>query len=280
MSQPVVDFHLHCYDRPLRAPDSFVAFMDRELARTHGSFAQFLERYGSAESYLSVLDDAGADYGVVLAELAPITSAIASNETVEALCKGQPRLIPFASINPYLVENPARELERLVREHGFRGLKLYPTYSYFYPNDAALYPVYAKAQKLGIPVKWHTGTSVFPASRLKYGDPIHIDDVAVDFPDLTAIITHSGRPIWYETAYTLARQRPNVYMEIAGLPPKRLLTYFPDLERVSHKVLFGSDWPSVPTLKGNIDAIRALPLSEGARERILGGNAARILGLA
>src|SRR5439155_4400267 len=61
----VVDFHIHCYDRPLRAPESFVAFMDRELAKTYGSFAQFLERYGSAESYLRVLDDAGADYGVI-----------------------------------------------------------------------------------------------------------------------------------------------------------------------------------------------------------------------
>ena len=275
----VVDFHIHCYDRPLRAPESFVAFMDRELAKTYGSFAQFLERYGSAESYLRVLDDAGADYGVILAELAPITSAIASNETVEALCAGQPRLIPFASLNPYLTENPARQLERLVRDHGFHGLKLYPTYSYFYPNDPKLYPVYAKTQELGIPVKWHTGTSVFPASRLKYGDPVYIDDVAVDFPDLVAIITHSGRPIWYETAYTLARLRPNVYMEIAGLPPRRLLTYFPDLERVSDKVLFGSDWPSVPTLKGNIEAIRALPLSDRAKEQVLGGNAARILGL-
>ena len=277
---PVVDFHLHCYDRPLRAPESFVAFMDRELANAYGSFAKFLEQYGSAESYLRVLDDAGADYGVILAELAPITSAIASNETVEALCKGQPRLIPFASLKPYLIENPARELERLVRERGFRGLKLYPTYSYFYPNDPKLYPVYAKAQELGIPVKWHTGTSVFPASRLKYGDPVYIDDVAVDFPDLVAIITHSGRPIWYETAYTLARLRPNVYMEIAGLPPKKLLTYFPDLERVSDKVLFGSDWPSVPTLKGNIDTIRALPLSDRARAQILGGNAARLLKIA
>jgi predicted TIM-barrel fold metal-dependent hydrolase len=69
-------------------------------------------------------------------------------------------------------------------------------------------------------------------------------------------------------------------MEIAGLPPKKLLEYFPDLERVSDKVLFGSDWPSVPTMKGNVEAIRALPLSEQARERILGGNAARLLGLA
>jgi predicted TIM-barrel fold metal-dependent hydrolase len=110
---PVVDFHLHCYDRPFRAPESLVVFMDRELAKAYGSFARFLEQYGSAES--------------------------------------------------------------------------------FYPNDPKLYPVYAKAQELGIPVKCHTGTSVFPASRLKYGDPVYIDDVAVDFPDLVAIITHSGR---------------------------------------------------------------------------------------
>jgi predicted TIM-barrel fold metal-dependent hydrolase len=253
--------------------------MDREMGKTYGSFAKFVERYTTAESYLAVLDEAGVDYGVILAELAPITSAIGSNETVERLCQGQPRLIPFASVNPYLVDHPARELERLVREHGFRGLKLYPTYNYFYPNDRMLYPVYAKAEELGIPVKWHTGTSAFPASRLKYGDPIHIDDVAVDFPGLVAIITHSGRPLWYDTAYTLARLRENVYMEIAGLPPQRLLTYFPDLERVADKVLFGSDWPSVPTLKRNVETLRGLPLGEEARARILGGNAARLLGL-
>ncbi len=226
----VVDFHIHCYDRPLRAPESFVAFMDRELAKSHGSFAKFLERYGSAASYLRVLDEAGADYGVILAELAPITSAIASNETVEALCQGQPRLIPVASLNPYLTENPARELERLVREHGFRGLKLYPTYSYFYPNDPKLYPVYAKAQELGIPVKWHTGL------------------------------------------------RPNVYMEIAGLPPRRLLTYFPPRARQRQSAL-RLRLAERATMKGNIDAIRALALSEGAKERILGGNAARLLKL-
>ena len=277
---PVVDFHIHAYDYPVNAPPSFVEFMDREMAKAYGSYAAFVERFTTGESYLRVLDEAGIDYGVILAELAPITSAIASNETVAKLCQGRPRLVPFASINPYLVANPAGELERLVRAGGFRGLKLYPTYSYFYPNDPMLYPVYAKAQELRIPVMWHTGTSAFPASRLKYGDPIFIDDVAVDFPDLVAIITHSGRPLWYDTAYTLARMRPNVYMEIAGLPPKRLLDYFPDLERVSDKVLFGTDWPSVPTMKGNVDGVRALPISDAAKARILGGNAVRLLGLA
>jgi predicted TIM-barrel fold metal-dependent hydrolase len=270
---------MHAYDYPIQAPASFVRFMDGELAAAYGSLDKFVEQHRTTESYLAVLDAAGVDYGVILAELAPITSAIASNETVERLCRGSARLVPVASVNPYLVENPSVELERLVRDHGFRALKLYPTYNYFYPNDRMLYPVYAKAEELGIPVAWHTGISIFPASRLKYGDPIYIDDVAVDFPRLTAIITHSGRPLWYDTAYTLARLRENVFMEIAGLPPKRLLNYFPDLERVSDKVLFGSDWPSVPMLKDNVAAIRALPLSEAARARILGGNAARLLGL-
>jgi predicted TIM-barrel fold metal-dependent hydrolase len=274
---PLVDFHLHAYDFPVSAPPFFIEFMDRELGRP---FTAFVEEHSTTASYLSLLDEAGVDYGVVLAELAPITSAIGSNETVARLSKGSPRLIPFASINPYLTARPDLELERLVTNHGFRGLKLYPTYQYFYPNDAMLYPLYAKAQELGIPLKWHSGSSVFPASRLKYGDPLYLDDVAVDFPDLTVIITHSGRPFWYDRAYALARFHANVYMEIAGLPPQRLLTYFPDLERVADKVLFGSDWPSVPTIKKNIETIRGLPLSDEAKAQILGGNAARILKLA
>ncbi|MBI4587985.1 MAG: amidohydrolase [Candidatus Rokubacteria bacterium] len=273
---PVVDFHLHAYDFPVTGPASFIEFMSRQLGRP---FASFVQEHSTSESYRSLLDQAGVDYGVVLAEVAPITSAVGSNETVARLCQDSPRLIPFASINPSLTANPARELERLVTEHGFRGLKLYPTYQYFYPNDALLYPLYAKAEELGIPVMWHTGSSVFPASRLKYGDPLFLDDLAVDFPELIGIITHSGRPFWYDRALALARFREHLYMEIAGLPPQRLLTYFPDLERVADKVLFASDWPSVPAIKKNIDTIRGLPLSDKAKEQVLGGNAARILKL-
>ncbi|MFQ5898787.1 MAG: amidohydrolase family protein [Candidatus Methylomirabilia bacterium] len=274
---PVVDFHVHAYDFPVTAPESFIGFMDRQLGRP---FKEFAREYSTTESYLAVLDEAGVEYGVVLAELAPITSALCSNETVARLCTGSPRLIPFASLNPSLTGQLDRELERLVTEHGFRGLKLYPTYQYFYPNDARLYPLYAKAQELGIPVMWHTGSSVFSGSRLKYGDPLYLDDVAVDFPALAIVLAHSGRPFWYDRAYALARFHENVYMEIAGLPPQRLLIYFPDLERVADKVLFSSDWPSVLLIKKNIETIRGLALSDRTKAQILGGNAARILKLA
>jgi predicted TIM-barrel fold metal-dependent hydrolase len=273
---PVVDFHLHAYEFPLQGPASFFAFLDREIGRP---FAEFAREHATTESYLAVLDGAGVDVGVVLAEVAPITSGLCSNERVAELCHGTPRLIPFGSINPFLTARADVELERIVRELGIRGLKLYPTYQYFYPNDALLYPLYARAQELRIPIMWHTGSSVFRGSRLKYGDPLYLDDVAVDFPELTVIVTHSGRPFWYDRAAALARFHENVYMEIAGLPPRRLLTYFPDLERLAPKVIYGSDWPGVPTIRENVEAIRALPLSEAARIAILGGNAARILKL-
>lgn len=273
---PVIDFHIHAYDFPIQGPAELIGFMDRELG---SSFEEFVRTRCTTENYLKVLDEAGIDYAVILAELAPITSAIASNATVHQLCWGTKRLIQFASINPFLIDHLGRELERLVREENFRGVKLYPTYQYFYPNDARIYPLYAKAQELGVPVLLHTGSSVFPASRIKYGDPLYLDDVAVDFPELDIVLAHSGRPFWYDRAFALARFRPRIYMEISGLPPSRLMRYFPDLERVADKVIFGSDWPSVPTLKENVAAINGLPISAEARSKILGGNAARILKL-
>lgn len=272
----VIDFHIHCYDLPINAPRSFCNFMDGVLGE---SFTEWSEQHGTAQHYLAVLDDAGVDYAVILAELAPITSAIASNETVSQLCAGSTRLLPFASVNPFTMEHADQELEKLVVEKHFRGLKLYPTYQHYFPNEAKIYPIYAKAQELGIPVMLHTGSSVFPASRMKYGDPLYLDDVAVDFPNLTIVLAHSGRPFWYDRAFTMARFHENVYMEVAGLPPQRLLTYFPELERVADKVIFGSDWPSVATLKPNVQAIRKLPISDESKRKILGGNAARVLKL-
>jgi predicted TIM-barrel fold metal-dependent hydrolase len=231
------------------------------------------------EGVVRYLRENGADYAVALAELSPVTTGMLSNEGVAKLCREVDCLIPFCSINPFLVADLAGELERYVTEMGFRGLKLYPTYQHFYPNDSRLYPLYAKAEELGIPVMIHTGSSIFKGARLKYGDPLYIDDVAVDFPDLTLLMAHSGRGFWYDRAYFLAKLHANVYMEISGLPPQKLLEYFPELERVAGKVVFGSDWPGMPYIGRNIELIRGLPLKEETKEKILGGNAARILGL-
>jgi len=272
---PVIDFHIHVAQPEHYHPwviewmQSITEHMSIEKAR----------KMLTPEGIQHVLQEAGIDYAVALAEISPISTGVTTSDYVANLCRGVDCLIPFASINPFMTGDLAKELKRCVNELGCRGLKMYPTYQHFYPNDARVYPLYAQAQEMGIPIMFHTGSSVFQGSRMKYGDPLFLDDVAVDFPALVILAVHSGRGFWYNRAALLARLHPNLYMEISGLPPKKLLIYFPELERLADKVIFGSDWPGVPDLKGNIKAIRALPISEEAKEKILGGNAARILGL-
>ncbi|MGC1405047.1 MAG: amidohydrolase family protein [Thermodesulfobacteriota bacterium] len=270
----IVDFHVHPVPSDAHIPDTFKEF----VARQRQDLAELRKNYGQPEQFLDLMDQAGVDYAVLLAEIAAITSALVTNEEVLQFCQASPRLLPFASINPYLTTNLAAVLEDLIRD-GFKGLKMYPTYQYFYPNDPLVYPLYAKAQELEVPVMFHTGSSTFQGSRLKYGDPIFFDDVAVDFPELTIIMCHGGRPFWYNKAAFLARLHKNVYLEISGLPPKKLLDYFPDLERIAAKMLFGSDWYGVKTIKENIDEIRNLKINEDAKEMILGINAALLLKL-
>ncbi len=291
---PIVDIHNHtAYTEA--TPESFAHFMAANVVgrggnpsvglgqagSTEQALASFVAEFSRPERFVAHLDEQGIDYACVLAEIAPATSGIATNAYVRDFCAHSPRLIPVCTVNPFLHQQPARLLERLVREDGFRGLKLYPTYAYFYPNDRALYPVYAAAEELGIPVQVHTGSSVFQGSRLKYGDPLFLDDVAVDFSDLSILITHGGRPFWYDRAFALCRLHRNVYIDIAGLPPRKLTTYFPELLRLPGKFVFGSDWPGLPNpVRDNVAAIRELPIAAAAIDAILGETAARLYKIA
>ncbi len=186
----IIDFHVHTAYYRSRTP----AYMELLRQAWGDRMDWMLETYSSPQAFVGLMDEAGIDYAVILAELAPITSGIAANEDVAEFCSGSSRLIPFASIDPNTSERPADELAELVRNQGFKGLKLYPTYQHFYPNEAKIYPLYAKARELDIPVLLHIGSSIFAGSRLKYGDPLFLDDVAVDFPELKLVQAHSGRP--------------------------------------------------------------------------------------
>jgi len=273
---PVIDFHLH-----IMHAEDLRPWAKEFLQTSSGEEMEYLEQVNRhPELLVEMLHENGVDYGVVLTELSPITTGVISNEAVAEFCQGHEALIPFANINPFMVAHPAQELERCVLDMGMKGLKLYPTYQGFYANDNMIYPLYAKAEELKIPVMIHTGTLSFKGARLKYGDPLWIDDVAVDFPGLALIQVHSGRGFWYRRAFFLARLHDNVHMEIAGLPPQKLLVYFPDLEKNTDKIIFGSDWPGLRSIKANIEAIRSLPVSEATKANILGENAARILGKA
>jgi predicted TIM-barrel fold metal-dependent hydrolase len=105
--------------------------------------------------------------------------------------------------------------------------------------------------------------------------------VGVDFPDLVVILAHGGRPLWMNEAFFLVRRHKNMYMDISGIPPQKLLEYFPRIEEIADKVRFGTDWPGpgVPDVRGNIEKFRALPISKLAQQKILYDNAARLFPL-
>ena len=102
-----------------------------------------------------------------------------------------------------------------------------------------------------------------------------VDDVAVDFPKLKILLAHGGRPLWMEAAFFVVRRHPNVFLEVSGIPPAKLLDYFPRLEEIAHKTVWGTDWPSpgVASMRGNVETFLTLPLSEASKRRILYDNA-------
>lgn len=272
-----IDFHVH-----LGLYTGHKPWVTEWIKQSHPDpegYEAYISRYSDPGAFEELLATEGVDYACILAELCPVTTGICTNEQVEAFCKGRKKLIPFCSINPHLSTDLGSELRHMVEVEGFRGVKLYPTYQHFYLNDPRIYPLYQAAQDLKIPVLIHTGSSVFTGSRIKYGDPLHLDDVANDFPSLNLVMAHSGRGFWYDRAFFLSKLHPNLYMEVSGLPPSKLMTYFPELARNTDKVIFGSDWPGMSAIRGNMDAIARLPLPAEGVEKILGRNAARLLNL-
>jgi predicted TIM-barrel fold metal-dependent hydrolase len=128
---------------------------------------------------------------------------------------------------------------------------------------------------------FHTGTSIFVGARNRFADPIYVDDVAVDFPNLKIILAHGGRPLWMNTCIFLVRRFPNVSIDISSIPPSKIPEYFPKLEQIADKVLFGTDWPApmVPGMRENFEAFQQLPYSKKSFEKMCRLNALALLPL-
>lgn len=192
------------------------------------------------------------------------------------------RLIAFGSVNPRFTEDVAAAVERVL-DSGVKALKVHPPHQVFRANAyqdflPRLAELYGRAEARGVPVTIHTGTSVFPGARSRFGDPMDVDDVAIDFPKLTILLAHGGRPLWMEAAFFVVRRHPNVFLELSGIPPAKLLEYFPRLEEIADKAVWGTDWPSpgVVSMRKNVEQFLALPLPDAAKRKILYDNAARI----
>jgi hypothetical protein len=213
-------------------------------------------------------------------------AAVPNEEIAEVAAANSDVLIPFASIDPNKGERAVEEAKRLIRDYGIRGFKFHPNVQAFYPNDRAVYPLYEVVADAGLPALFHTGHSGIGAGlpggggiRLKYSNPMYVDDVAVDFPELTIVLAHPSFP-WQDEALSVALHKQQVYIDLSGWSPK----YFPpQLVRYANtllrdRVLFGSDFPLITPDRWLADFAEA-DFRDEVRPLILKQNAARLLGL-
>ena len=280
---PVIDIHIH-----ITPMEGFKAEAQELVRRGRKDFDDAVRYAASPSEFLKFMDSAEIERAGLINYVSPDVIGFTSevNEWVARYCSADPkRLLAFGSVHPKYVADPGAEVDRL-KKIGIRALKVHPSHQLFAPNDyrnglGPLRGMYERAQANGMPVMIHTGTSIFQGARNAYAQPILADDVGVDFPDLVVILAHGGRPLWMNEAFFLVRRHPNMYMDISGIPPQKLMEYFPRIEEIADKVLFGTDWPGpgVPDVRGNIEKFRALPISAAAQQKILYDNAAKLFPL-
>jgi predicted TIM-barrel fold metal-dependent hydrolase len=212
--------------------------------------------------------------------------ALSSEEIADEAAEHADVLIPFGSVDPHAGQAAITRARRLVTEHGVRGFKFHPSLQAFEPNDVRHYPLYEAIAALGVPALFHTGQTGIGAGlpggrgiKLRYSDPMLLDDVAADFPELTMVLAHPSVP-WQDAAISIATHKANVYIDLSGWSPK----YFPpQLVRAAnsflkHKVLFGSDFPLITPDRWMADFAK-LDIKDDVRPLILKDNAVRMLGL-
>jgi hypothetical protein len=286
MSYPtygVIDIHVHI--QPWHMVTSSVVDVMRKNRQDLESLDQYMQ---NPDRFVQLMDEHGVEKAGLINYVSPDVMGFddSVNEFSARYAQSHPdRLIPYGSVHPRFSQDPAGDMDRIIGDLGIKAIKLHPPHQLLYPNEylnglEGLATIYAKAQDYGVPVMIHTGTSIFPAARNKYGDPMLVDDVAVDFPSLKIILAHAGRPLWMETCLFLVRRHPNVYIDVSSIPPSKLLEYCPWLERIADKAMWGTDWPApmVPSMKENIREFYALPISEVAKRKILRETALKVFG--
>ncbi len=227
------------------------------------------------------LDEQGVDVAVVLAEYSPRVTGVQAVEDLVPLARHNPERIRFAAnVNPHVHFPVDEELVRQL-DLGAVALKVHPVHAGIAVNDRAFYPAYAICQERGLPVIVHCGTSTFPGALNQYGDPVLLDDVLRDFRDLDIVLAHGGRGWWYDAAAFLALTNPRVWIELSGLPPSRLQTYYArhSWSRLTRRMIFGTDWPGIPGIAANARAVAELMPDDETADLVLAGNAARVYNL-
>ena len=219
----------------------------------------------------------GVDVALLFCEYSPKATGIQTFDDLLPIVEHNPqRFRPVANVNPHLHLPIAVELARQL-DLGAAALKLHPVHGGFRCDDSVLYPAYQVLQERQVPLVVHCGTSSFPGSVNENADPRILLPVIRAFPGLDIVLAHGGRGSWYDSAARMALSNKTVWIELSGLPPKRLPEYYAgfDLGRLARRWIFGTDWPGVPGTATNARAVADL-LPRDVAAAVLGGNAMRV----
>lgn len=274
---PLIDVHLHAARLPSLKPAW------KQWAHDFGRqdvLGRVYDADGTADpaAFDAHLDEQGVDIALLLSEYSPRVTGIQAVEDMLPLTRHNPRRIKLiANVNPHLHYPIEEELQRQI-DLGAVACKLHPVHAGVAANDRSLYPAYELCQQAGIPLVVHCGTSTFPGSSNKYADPVLLDDVLRDFRELHVALAHGGRGWWYDAAAFMALSNERVWIELSGLPPSRLRAYYArhHWNRLTRKMIFGTDWPGVPGIAHNARAVAALCPDDETAALVLAGNAARV----
>lgn len=275
----VIDIHIHVAPFEQMHPPILAAM------KKGRDFPQIDKLTRDPNVLIGMMDEAGIEKCGIINYVAPklMGFTFEANRFSANYVKGhRDRLFAHGSIDPHESKDPMGELSLLLDEWGITAIKIHPPHQTVYPNaylsgNKVLPVLYDLCSRRGVSVVFHTGTTIFQNARIKYGDPIHLDDVACEFPDLKIVLAHAGRPLWTETARFLVKRHPNVYMDLSGIPPQRILQWFPDLDRLADKVMWGTDWPGpgVPDMGTNLKAFLAQGHDSDTSRKILRDNAVK-----
>ena len=279
-----IDMHVHaevsCHDPedPVMARFFDAASAYFKAARTRPKIPEIIELYRAQQIAFCLF--------TVDCESAIGAKRVSNYEIAEFAAKNSDIVIPFASIDPRKGRLGAREARDLIENHGVRGFKFHGIMQDIHPADRIAYPLYEVIAEHQLPAIFHTGHSGMGTGmrggggvHLKWGQPMLIDDVAVDFPDIKIILAHPSWP-WVDESLSMALHKDNVYIDLSGWSPKyfqpQIIQYANG--QLKHKMLFGSDFPLIHPDKW-IEAAKQVGFKDEVLAGIMKHNAARLLGL-
>lgn len=277
-----IDVHTHAWKSALQVDDAPTASQE-----AMGRYFRYQPQHQTVPEMAAMYRKLKMAFVVFTVDAKKSASGKITNEEIAELAHQNADVaIPFASINPHRGEEGVREARRLIKDFGVKGFKFHPSVQDFYPNDRMVYPLYEAIAEAKLPALFHTGQTGVGAGtrggggiRLKYANPVLLDDVAADFPDMPIILAHPSFP-WQEEALSVATHKPQVYIDLSGWSPK----YFPPIlvqyanTLLKDRILFGSDYPVI-TPERWIAEFDKLDIKPEVRPLIMKENAAKLLRL-